>query len=289
MARYWYELFLKAHWLRDWCDAKMRATQMKTSFLAFACLGVSALYASTTYTFKTSAGAKDGSGNSLDATVVFEFSNTALYVAITNDEADPTAASQLISDLGFSLSGDATGGTLSTSISSEIGTSAGVGLLEWNGSSFVSGGTTTTIPNNTKNTQGWTLTDNDTSATDCGSGVASCYFLNALTGGQPKNMIIGPGPYTNANSSIQNFSDDSLTGQVVFEIEGISGLTANTTIQSAYLSFGTNPDAFATLDAVAPDSVTPEPWSFALVGTGLLAVGLIRRKTKPADPRQGTH
>lgn len=109
------------------------------------------------------------------------------------------------------------------------------------------------------------------------------YFLNDLTGGQPENLIIGPGPYTNANASIDNFQP-SLAGEVVFEIDGVTGLNASTKVSSVELSFGTKPDGYSTLDCTTDcgggtlGGETPEPMSLGLAGAGLLGLGLLKRR-----------
>ena len=235
---------------------------MRNYFYLFTamCLFVPAASA-TPMTFQTPGSASDKDGT-LDATVTFTILNSNLYIGITNNEANPKAAGQLISDLSFVLSGGLTAGSLSSSISSTVGSSSSVSVLD---SSFNSS-TTTTTPST------WQLSHG---SADCGTGASTCYFLNDLTGGQPENMIIGPGPYTNYNSSITNFAP-SLAGTVVFEVTGITGLSSSTTVSSVNMSFGTGPDK--SYDLVS--SPTPEPFSFVLMGSGLVLLSLLGRKRK---------
>jgi hypothetical protein len=230
---------------------------------AFAALG----YADTitTYTFTTPGGATDVGGN-LAATVAFGIDTTtdALYVSITNDEPDPTSAAQLISGLSFVLSNGGTAGALSNKISSTVGTSTDVTVLNGDMPDPTSS-TTTTLP------ASWQLS--------YGSGG---YFLNDLTGGSPENMIIGPAPYTNANSSINNHQP-SLAGTVVFQIDNFTGLNASTTVSSVELAFGTGPDGYSTLCTTDCGGGTlggeaPEPMTFVLAGAGLLGLGLLKRR-----------
>ncbi len=222
--------------------------------------------------FGTPAGST-GKDGAVAAVVGFSENGTTLFISVTNDEANPTAAGQLVSDLSFVLSGGLTAGSLSSSISSSVGSSSPVTVLN---SSFQSS-TTTTTPST------WQLSHG---STDCVSGVSSCYFLNDLTGGSPKNMIIGPGPYSNANPSITGHAP-SLAGTVVFELDNITGLSSNTTVSGVNLSFGTGPDSFTTLQACTSGctggiegSPTPEPFTIMLGGVGLIGIGLLRRRKR---------
>jgi hypothetical protein len=226
------------------------------------------------FTFTTAAGAHDGDGN-LSATVTFTFSGTTLYVTMTNNQANPGAAGQLLSDLSFVLSGGVDAGSLSNNISSMVGTSTPVTELDDNFNPT----SVTTIPNGSKGVPSWQLTTQDTSSTDCSQNLVSCYFLNDLTGGSPENMIIGPGPYGN-NPSITGHAP-SLLGPVVFEIDNVVGLSSGTTVSNVYLSFGTRPDFTSPLTIVQmdpPPQGVPEPFSMLLVGAGLLGLGIYRHR-----------
>ena len=214
-----------------------------------------------------------GKDGPVSAEVDFSENGTTLFVSITDDLANPTAAGQLISDLSFVLSGGLSTGSLSNSISSTVGSSSPVTVLN---SSFQSS-TTTTTPST------WQLSHG---STDCANGVSSCYFLNDLTGGSPANMIIGLGPYTNANPSITGHAP-SLAGTVVFEVGSITGLSSTTTVSGVNLSFGTGPDSFTTLEACTSgctgtieSTSTPEPFTTMLGGAGLIAIGLLRRRQR---------
>jgi len=192
---------------------------------------------------------------------------TTLYVSMTNNEANPTAAGQLLSDLSFVLSGGLNTGTLSNKISSTVGSSNPITVLD---SSFNATSTTSTPAK-------WQLSFGNS---ECVAGATSCYFLNDLTGGKPADMIIGPGPYTNANPSITGHSP-SLAGAVVFEIDNIIGLTSNTTVSNVNLSFGTGPDGAFTLEndgsGTNQGDPAPEPAVTFLAGAGLAALALVRK------------
>ena len=81
-------------------------------------------------------------------------------------------------------------------------------------------------------------------------------------GGKPIELIIGPGPYTNANPSITG-RNPQIEDTGVFNL-AVGGITSSTTVTSAVFSFGTGPD-FTLVGVPAP-----------LIGYGLyvlLAVG----------------
>ena len=261
----------------------MKAKRVHTALLAAACIFVPmASAASITYTFDTPSNAADGDGN-LAAEVDFTLTDAGkLYIAITNNVINPGAAGQLVSDLGFVLSNGSTiltsAGTLNNAISGTVGSSSNVTILD---GSF--NATTTTATPST-----WQFAHNGSGNKEC-TVVSTCYFLNDLTGGKPANMIIGPGPYTNANPSITGHQP-SLTGTVVFEVDGITGLTSATTVSDINLSFGTSggegnsilQTCTAGVDCGGGvQSVSPEPISLVLTGSGLLLLGVFRRKILP--------
>ena len=63
-------------------------------------------------------------------------------------------------------------------------------------------------------------------------------------GGKPINMIIGPAPFTNSNASIGNF-DPYIDQTGTFVINDPS-ITASTSITGVVFNFGTGPDTFIT-------------------------------------------
>jgi len=98
------------------------------------------------------------------------------------------------------------------------------------------------------------------------------YHLDALAGPAtgPATLIIGPGPYTNANGSITDndphnpFIDPSATWTLAF-----AGATASTVISNVVFSFGKQPGA---------NVAVPIPAAVWLFGSGLLGLVAIARR-----------
>jgi hypothetical protein len=63
-------------------------------------------------------------------------------------------------------------------------------------------------------------------------------------GGKPINMIIGPAPFTNSNASIGNF--DPYINQTGTFVINDAAITASTSITGVVFNFGTGPDTFIT-------------------------------------------
>ncbi len=98
------------------------------------------------------------------------------------------------------------------------------------------------------------------------------YHLDVLAGPAtgPATLIIGPGPYTNANGSIRDnnphnpFINTSATWTLAF-----AGATAGTVISNVVFSFGTTPGA---------NVPVPIPAAVWLFGSGLLGLVAIARR-----------
>jgi hypothetical protein len=240
-------------------------------FLALA-IAISPLSASTMFTVTGS----DTDGN-VSAEADFTISGSDLFIALTDDEANPTSAGQLLSDFNFALQNGSTVLTSPGTLSNTI-TNNGVTPPSNNGVTVVTGPSFTVTTTNTK-PDSWQLTYESSANTMACDATGFC--LNDLTGGQPAYMIIGPGPYTNANSSITSSHSPSLAGRVVFEIDNIPNLSSSTTVSSAVFSFGTGAEIFLPGTCTAGcgpgrGSTTPEPLTFGLVGGGLLGLRLVR-------------
>ena len=106
------------------------------------------------------------------------------------------------------------------------------------------------------------------------------YHLDALAGPAtgPATLIIGPGPYTNANGSIRDnnphnpFINTSATWTLAF-----AGATAGTVISNVVFSFGTTPGA---------NVPVPIPAAVWLFGSGLLGLIAIARRRQGGDTRR---
>jgi hypothetical protein len=230
------------------------------------CLG-----ASTIYSIPSGFSDTDGTVTGNVAFSLLCAASCTLSLDVSNTEANPTGAGQEISGLSFVLKNGSTvltPGTLSSTTSNGAG-----GPITVLDSSF-NATTTTTLPGT------WQLSTS-----------GSSFLLNDLTGGKPANMIIGPGPYTNANSSITGHAP-SLAGTVEFTLSDITGLSASTVLSSVTFYYGTGPDASGLVTCTSgcggpillSGGSTPEPASLGIMGLGLLGLGVVARKrmTKPA-------
>lgn len=180
---------------------------MKT-FLPLSILlaAASALYGnSITYDSANTAG-----GESVDAEATFTTSPGELIITLTNLLANPKDAGQLLGDLQFSLNTRDTGATLSSSSADFI--------------KLASGGSAT---NDAVSSTGWALgsgtlgSGNYLLCVICGDGVSVGPHV------APAELIIGPGPYTNANSSLAGngphnpFIDGTATFTILIQISRV--------------------------------------------------------------------
>src|SRR5215470_15769585 len=165
-----------------------------------------------------------------------------LTVVLTNTQANPRSAGDLLSSIEITLTGSQGTPTLSSQAGALINVTPGA----------ASGTPVAGSPTH------WGV---GVSSSNC-TGGASCIALE--TAGPfaqpmaPINMIIGPAPYTNSNASIGNFNP-YINGTGTFVIND-SAVTAATTIAGVTFDFGTTPDTFQ------PGTLVPEPNSLVLLG-----------------------
>jgi hypothetical protein len=202
-----------------------------------------------TDTFITPAGSTVTDG-AVNASAVFVTGSGMITITLNDLLANPKSAGQLLSDIEFTLSNGATTGTLASSSAQEISIASHIGTP---------GGIVST---------GWGLNDN----------VSGGLQLDVLGFAGPSHLIIGPGPYTNANGSIDGNGPHNpfLNGTATFIVD-VTGVTAGTSITGAVFSFGTTEGANLVPGTPGGSSV-PEPASLGLLGLGLAGLGLARRR-----------
>jgi hypothetical protein len=205
-------------------------------------------------TFSTPGGSVDFAGDPVSASATFVVKDGEIDITLINLQTNMKDAGQLLTDLKFSLSGNAlTGTVLHTSSGNEI--FVGTGGVVTAGSTGVS--------------TGWGYAT--------GSG-----YLDGLAGANtPKDLILGPpdasGKYSSANGSIANnpghnpFLDQA---GATFAITG-TNITSSTIVSNVVFSFGTSRG-----DDIG---AVPEPSTLAIAGLGaigFMGFGLRRRLKK---------
>ena len=209
-----------------------------------------------------------GTLNSLpeDATASFVVAAGSITVTINDLESNPTSDIQDVSDVEFQLSGVTTGGTLTSS--------SGTQLTVNSDGTYTVGSTGTT--NWLYSVSGGTFT-----LTNIGNAMAEQTIIGTSSAGNYTS-----GTYSNANSSITNGVHAPFLENGASFVISNANITANTTVTSAILSFGT--EAGSNITGVlctsncggSTQSLTPEPFSFALVGSGLSLLGLMRLRRR---------
>ena len=244
----------------------------------FTLLAITACSLSASTIYSTATSATDGATHSVSFSVQFFLSGCVtgvnpscnLFIDIANNTPNPTADTQEISGLSFTLVQGSTtltsaGAILSSSITNGAG--GAVSVVNYSGGTFSTTSTNATPTN-------WQL---------LGTG----FNLTDITGGSPSDLILGPGPYTNANNSIKGHTP-SLEGNVQFEILGIAGLTTSTQISNITFGVGTSGTSITPPTLVCTGTCdgtitslnvsTPEPFTFWMAGGALLALGSFRRR-----------
>jgi hypothetical protein len=208
----------------------------------------------TSFTFMVTGGCSEACA----ATAVITPGNGTLNVVLTDTQANPRSAGDLLSGIEIIPSGSLGTATLGSQSGQLI-----------------------TVTSNTK-----PYTTSPGPPTHWGAGVSGGRIVletagPVAVGGAPINMIIGPpdasGNYSNGNASIIDgqFSP-YINGTGTFVIND-SAITANTTITGVFFNFGTGPDT--KLPGVPVPS--PEPNSLVLLGFASIATaGFYRWRTR---------
>jgi hypothetical protein len=203
-----------------------------------------------TITYSTAVGLKDGAGEPLNASAKFTTVDNGngtgtLTIVLTNLQANPTSAAQLISDIQFTLSPDALNGT-------------GTNLTQSGSGITITGNTSGDITTGPLTVQ-WGYTQLTNHIDDLAAG-----------GSSPAQTIIGApngsGAYSNANNSITGNHNPHIDQSATFTLV-YSGMTGASTVTSATMSFGT-------AAGVEVHSLVPEPSRSAAL-LGLSAMGVI--------------
>jgi hypothetical protein len=244
-------------------------SRLASVFLGFA-LTTAAAQATTYYSFTGTV-----NSDSENAQVGFTISNCSggacqLDILITNNITSPTDAGQGIIGLSFNIGSLTSGGTLNSTVTN--GSSSPVPEINLPG-----GGSA----GSTSSPAEWTFGYETAANAGCLSANVFCLDGHSLSH-NPMELIIGAGA-SGGNSSVGNFNP-WLAGPVDFEIDNFTGLSLTSTFTNVTMDFGTNPDGSLTGDpcptcggVINRIPPVPEPWSFGLAGSGLLALGLYRR------------
>jgi hypothetical protein len=220
---------------------------------------ISGIASGTTITYVTPSGSATSDG-SVNASAVFVTGPGTLTITLNDLLGNPASAGQLLSNFGFSLSS-----ALSASVS--MNSSAQERTVNGN-NSFTEGSVVST---------GWALQSSG------GSGVMLCMICpnnGTPPTNPPSHLIIGAGPYTNANGSIagNNPHNPFLDQTATFTISD-STITSATVFSNVTFGFGTQFGSDVNGQRSGASAV-PETNTMLLIGTGLILLGSLKRLAK---------
>ena len=181
-----------------------------------------------------------GADGAESAAATITVSNGQIIVQLTSNLANPTSAGQEVSGIQFTLG--------NTPVSASLSSASGTLIDIANGGSVTADGGTI---NN------WGVAQGGSTLTLATAGTGA-------VGGSPIDLIIGSGPYTNANSSITG-RNPQIQGTGTFVINA-PGVTNCTQISGVRIEFGTGPDCILATTRVGGSgsitntvTVTPVP------------------------------
>jgi hypothetical protein len=230
--------------------------------IAASALLCGAANAATLWTF-TGNSAADGP---VSGTALIDLTGGTLTIDLTSLLANPTSDGQELSGVAITLSSLASTSTLTSATGTEI--------------NVLSGGATSGS-DNVIHHWGTALSGGSIFLATAGTGAL---------GGKPTDLIIGPGPYTNANPSIIGKNPQILgTGHFVLTL---TGLGSDVKVSGVNLGFGTTGTDYHTAtcslpgggscdDPGGPGTGVPEPatWAMMIMGFGGVGALLRRRRT----------
>jgi len=244
--------------------------------------------ASNTYTFSGPVNGVDE-----DASVTFGWAcvpgatTCTLDILVTNLDSSPTTIGQGILGVSFDL-----GSLTSLGGTSALRTSGGEAVVnDGNGADVnsISYAMNPVVLTPTNLAPNWSFGYMASASSSSGCQGSAEFCLNGHTGGgQPFDLILGGGPYSGGGSlashtpDLDGGSSGTYLG-VQFQILNVPIIDTTFSVSNVAIDFGTGPDGAgagcndtATCGGIIQS--TPEPFSIALTGGGLIALALLRRK-----------